>query len=310
MLAFPSRGRKEADVPVGSKADLTARNSDFRSSPESGKTTLLMSGLCRSALGEGEGPEPSGDEPGDGGRKSEGSGFMTTAYLDTCIQSGRRLGDLKPAAEMNAVRTLEKAEREGKIKIVTSRETHREQERTNDPTLRAQLVQSQGATPVVPKDHTLLGIHNQMDHLGTVCGTPMLTEIVDGPLFDSLIAAGLKKADADHLVYAAHPDNACDWFVTTDPDFTDRQARLENLCPGLRIEAFQRRRRCSRPTMITVSTRFCRSPPVVHPRAIYSDRTSPERERMRGYPYKRSHLLWRCGQLRLPLPPIGPLVGH
>jgi hypothetical protein len=36
-------------------------------------------------------------------------------------------------------------------------------------------------------------------------------------------------------MYAAHPDNACDWFVTTDPDFTDRRAQLENLCPGLRI---------------------------------------------------------------------------
>jgi hypothetical protein len=136
---------------------------------------------------------------------------------------------------MNAVRVLENAEREGEIKIVTSRETHREHERTNDPTLRSQLVQPQDDTPVVPKDHTLLGIHNQMDHLGTGCVTPMLTEIVDGPLFDSLIAAGLKKADARHLMYAAHPDNACDWFVTTDPDFTDRRAQLENLCPGLRI---------------------------------------------------------------------------
>jgi hypothetical protein len=159
---------------------------------------------------------------------------MTTAYFDTCIQSGRSLGDLKPA-EMKAVRALEKAEREDKIKIVTSPETHREQERTNDTMKRAQLVQSQGDTPVVLKDHTLLGIHNQMDHLGTVCVTPMLSEIVDGPLFDSLIAAGLKKADARHLMYAAHPDNACDWFVTTDPDFTDRRAQLESLCPGLRI---------------------------------------------------------------------------
>jgi hypothetical protein len=159
---------------------------------------------------------------------------MTTAYFDTCIQSGRRLADLKPA-EMNAIRALEKAEREGKIKIVTSRETHREQERTNDPTLRAQLVQSHGDTPVVPKDHTLLGIHNQMNHLGTICNAPMLTEIVDGPLFDSLIAAGLKKADARHLMYAAHADNACDWFVTTDPDFIERRAQLEELCPGLRI---------------------------------------------------------------------------
>jgi len=52
---------------------------------------------------------------------------MTTAYFDTCIQSGRLFTDLK-AAEMNAVRVLERAEREGKIKIVTSRQTHWEHE--------------------------------------------------------------------------------------------------------------------------------------------------------------------------------------
>jgi hypothetical protein len=119
--------------------------------------------------------------------------------------------------------------------ILVYRQTHWEHEGTNDLTKRAQLVQSHADTPLVPKDHTLLGLHNQMDHLGTVCVTPMLTEIVDGPLFDSLIGAGLKKEDARHPMYAAHPDNACDWFVTTDPDFIDRRAQLENLCPGLRI---------------------------------------------------------------------------
>jgi hypothetical protein len=78
---------------------------------------------------------------------------MTTAYFDTCIQSGRLFTDLK-AAEMNAVRVLERAEREGKIKIVTSRQTHWEHEGTNDLTKRAQLVQSHADTPLVPKDHT------------------------------------------------------------------------------------------------------------------------------------------------------------
>jgi hypothetical protein len=103
-------------------------------------------------------------------------------------------------------------------------------ERTKDP---AQLVQSEDDTPIVPK--TLLGVHNQMNHLGTVCVTPILTEIVDEPLFGRLIAAGLKKADARHLMYAAHSDNACDWFVTIDPDFMDRRAQLEDVCRGLRI---------------------------------------------------------------------------
>jgi predicted nucleic acid-binding protein len=157
---------------------------------------------------------------------------MVKAYFDTCIQSGRLRADLKPA-EMSAVRALEKADRKGTIEIVTSRETHREQERTNDPMLRAQLVQSHGNTPVVPKDHTLLGIHNQMDRFGTVSTTPIITEIVDDAVFKNLTAAGLKNADARHLMYAAH--NECDRFVTTDPGFTDRRPQLEKLCPGLKI---------------------------------------------------------------------------
>jgi hypothetical protein len=105
-------------------------------------------------------------------------------YFDTCIQSGRLRGDLKPA-EMDAVRALEKADREAKIKIVG-----------HNPTLRAQLVQSNGDTAVVTKDHELLGFHNQMDRLGTVSVSPLITDIVDEPLFKSLTDAGLKKGDA------------------------------------------------------------------------------------------------------------------
>jgi predicted nucleic acid-binding protein len=154
------------------------------------------------------------------------------AYFDTCIESGKVQNDLPPL-EMAAVRSLQKAGDEGKIEIVTSRESHREQDRAKAP-LRAQLAESRGATPVVPNDHKLLGFHNQMNHLGTVAVTPILTEIVDEDLFKSLTAAGLKEPDARHLMYAARND--CDWFVTTDRDFTSsRRPQLESLCARLKI---------------------------------------------------------------------------
>jgi predicted nucleic acid-binding protein len=155
------------------------------------------------------------------------------AYFDNCIESGRVRADLQPPSEMAAVVSLQKASDEGKMEIVTSRETHREQDRTKDPMRRAQLVESRGATPVVPNDHKLLGIHNQMDRLGTVATTPMITEIIDEELFKGLTAAGLEPSDARHLMYAA--GNGCDRFVTTDPDFTSRRPQLESLCRGLKI---------------------------------------------------------------------------
>jgi predicted nucleic acid-binding protein len=129
---------------------------------------------------------------------------------------------------MTAVQSLLNARDDGHLEIVTSRETHREQDRTKDPTVRAQLAESRGETPVVPNDHKLLGFHNQMNHLGTVAVTPMLTEIVDEALFKNLPAAGL-----DVAVYAAC--NECDRFVTTDPHFTSMRTELEALCPDLKI---------------------------------------------------------------------------
>jgi hypothetical protein len=40
-----------------------------------------------------------------------------------------------------------------------------------------------------------------MGRLGTVAVTPIITEIIDERLFKSLTAAGLKDADARHLMY-------------------------------------------------------------------------------------------------------------
>ena len=114
------------------------------------------------------------------------------AYFDNCIESGR----------------------------------WREQDRTKDPTRRAQLAESRGATPVVPNDHKLLGFHNQMDRLGTVAVTPFITEIIDEGLFKSLTTAGLKDADARHLMYAA--GNGCDRFVRLDNRHRNKDGEISH----------------------------------------------------------------------------------
>jgi predicted nucleic acid-binding protein len=69
----------------------------------------------------------------------------------------------------------------------------------------------------------------------------LVGDVVDRPLYEEILAAGLKKdrgrserqSDALHLMYAVH--DQCEWFVTLDPDFHDIRAKLEPLCRGLRI---------------------------------------------------------------------------
>jgi hypothetical protein len=157
---------------------------------------------------------------------------MIQAYLDNCIVSGKVRADLRPE-EMAAVLALAKADDEGQLELVTSPESHREQGRTQDPLVHAKLVQSRGDVPIVADDHKVIGFHNQMDRLGTVAVGPFVTEYVDEGLFKNFTKAGLKGADARHLMYAVH--NRCAWFVTTDPHFIDRRAQLEPLCRGLKI---------------------------------------------------------------------------
>ena len=69
--------------------------------------------------------------------------------------------------------------------------------------------------------------------MGTIAVTPIITDIVDEALFADLKGIGLNDSDAKHLMYAFK--NACDRFVTLDPDFLDRRASLEARCQALRI---------------------------------------------------------------------------
>jgi hypothetical protein len=98
---------------------------------------------------------------------------------------------------MAAVEALLKAEAEGKVEIVTSRETWREQDKAANPTVRAQLAQARGEIPVASNDHKLVGIHNQMDRLGTVSATPIISDIIDNalhPVLQAIQASALRRS--------------------------------------------------------------------------------------------------------------------
>ena len=158
---------------------------------------------------------------------------MMRAYPDNVAASGRVLGDLAPASEMAALRDVERAAAAGLLKIVTSRESWREQERTKDAVKRARLEAARGEVSAVANDHVLLGSSSVFGPYGTIAVNPMLSDIVDEALFADLKMLGLGDADARHLMYAVA--NACDYFVTLDHDFLERRAALQARCPSIRI---------------------------------------------------------------------------
>ncbi len=151
-------------------------------------------------------------------------------YLDNVIASARIRGDLKNPTEMEAVRQIERLHEENRIKRVTSRQSWREQERTQDATLRENLRERRDEVSVVQADHRLLGFSNLDYGNRGFISNPIVTDVVDDVLFDNLKAHGLQDGDAKHLMYAV--SNGCQFFVTTDPHFLDRRPTLEIDCSG------------------------------------------------------------------------------
>jgi len=153
-------------------------------------------------------------------------------YLDNVIVSGRIRADLD-SVEMTAIQQLQRLAERGRLQLVTSRESWREQERTQDLGVRTALHEQRGDVPVVHDDHRLLGFSSLQDQYGGFVANPLVTDVVNEALFAALTAAGLKSADARHLMYAA--SNGCQRFVTSDPDFIGRRSVLEARCQELRI---------------------------------------------------------------------------
>lgn len=124
-------------------------------------------------------------------------------YLDNVIASAWVLSDLEPPAEMAAVEGLREYERRGQIEVVTSRESWREQERTQDAASRQRLLEARSDLQVVPYDHEIFGFTLMQDRRGGFIANPSVTELIDQALFDDLKARGLEDdPDARHLMYA------------------------------------------------------------------------------------------------------------
>ena len=156
---------------------------------------------------------------------------MMRVYYDNVIASGLVTGRIWPDTEKAALLEVETAHDKGTIKRVTSRESWREQERTQDNVGRAQLQSARELVSVVQTDHRLLGFSNIYGPYGTVAANPIVTDLIDEPLFKNLMSLGLKESDARHFMYTAA--NSCDRFVTLDSDFLHRRQSLEARCPSL-----------------------------------------------------------------------------
>lgn len=155
-------------------------------------------------------------------------------YLDTVITSGRVIRDLQPPEEMAAVEQIERFHAEGCIKIVTSKMSGIEQARTTNPVVRATLAEHANEVSVVPNDHRLLGFNTVDQGRYGFISSPLISDIVDEDLFAKLTAAGLRDADAKHVMYAIA--NNCQFFVTLDTrDLLPLRSAVEAVCPSIRI---------------------------------------------------------------------------
>lgn len=154
-------------------------------------------------------------------------------YLDNVIASAVVRGDLAESHEMKALRSLQAPPYVDKLEVVTSRESWREQERTRNPEAREELRNSRSSIGVVQDDHRVLGFSTIDYGYRGFIASPLVTDIVDESIFANLKALGLGNADARHMMYALC--NGCIRFVTTDPDFLARRARIEAAYPAIRI---------------------------------------------------------------------------
>lgn len=155
------------------------------------------------------------------------------ACYDNVIASGKVRRDIRPPDEMAAVESLDAISQQGRLIIVTSRQSWREQEGTRDPVTRTKLAQARHGLPVLANDHVVLECRNQGDVYGGFIAHALVSDIVDEQLLAALLGAGLEHDDAHHLMYAVH--NGCDFFVSLDPHFVGRKLSLEPICRGLRI---------------------------------------------------------------------------
>ena len=121
-----------------------------------------------------------------------------------------------PAEEMAALEQIERLHAEGRIKEESTSKMSRIEQAAHPRSCRAggPSIARAHEVSVVPNDHRLLGFQSQDQGRQGFISSPMISDIVDEDLFAKLIAAGLKDADAKHVMYAVAND--CQVFVTLD----------------------------------------------------------------------------------------------
>ena len=127
---------------------------------------------------------------------------MLRVYLDNNVGSAIRRRDCEPA-EIDAILQLLEWGRAGVIMLGTSRQSLREMERA-PPQNRGDLKEGLTDLEIAKDDHKLLGSYTLTDPCGGYICNPLVTDIVDEPLYSRLLDAGLKPDDAKHFMYAVH----------------------------------------------------------------------------------------------------------
>jgi hypothetical protein len=124
---------------------------------------------------------------------------MLRVYLDTVITSGRVTRDLHPPEEMSAVDRLDQLHAEQHIKIVTSKWSRVEQERTRNVASRAAFAARADDVSMVSDDHRLLGFQTLDYGQRGFISNPIITDVVNQVLFDQLRGV-LERDDAMHVM--------------------------------------------------------------------------------------------------------------
>jgi hypothetical protein len=153
-------------------------------------------------------------------------------YFDNDVASAISRRDWE-AAELNAIDQLLEWHRAGRIVVGTSRQSAREMERAPSRH-QANLKTGLAELDISTDDHRVLGFYSLTDQFGGFISNPMVTDLVNEPLYADLLDYGLKPDDAKHLMYAVH--QGYQLFLTCDRGILSRRADIESRCPPLKVQ--------------------------------------------------------------------------
>jgi len=160
---------------------------------------------------------------------------MLRSYLDNDVTSAlnKYNNEKREKKEIDAVKQLKEWNKAGKVFLGTSRQSLREIERA-PAQYQVDLKNGFTSLDIAQDDHKVLGSYTLADRYGGYICNPIVTDIIDEPLYFQLQKVGLKIDDAKHFMYAAH--NRYERFVTWDKNFLNRRTELRRICPSIQIQ--------------------------------------------------------------------------